>query len=162
MRMKPPPAQTERTASARLSLSVQLGDEIDALPASRAQLRRWVAASIPSDAQIVLRFVGTREGRALNTTYRDRDYATNVLTFDYENNEALQADIVICLPIVQREARAQGKTLQAHLAHLVLHGVLHASGLEHDTDEGAAHMQARETALLARFGLPDPWTPVRP
>jgi len=146
----------ECAARPRLSLSVQRGDEVDELPATRAQLRRWVAASIESDARIVLRFVGEREGRTLNATYRARDYATNVLTFDY-GDDGVHADIVICLPVVRREAREQRKPLLAHLAHLVAHGVLHASGYEHESGRGAQRMQQRETELLARFRLPDPW-----
>ncbi len=147
----------ERAARRQLSLSVQRGDEVDELPATRAQLRRWVAASIESDARIVLRFVGEREGRMLNSTYRGRDRATNVLTFDYGDDEGVRADIVICLPVVTREAREQRKAPLAHLAHLVAHGVLHASGYEHESDRGAQRMQRRESELLARFRLPDPW-----
>ncbi|MDT3677900.1 MAG: rRNA maturation RNase YbeY [Burkholderiaceae bacterium] len=147
----------ERAAQPRLSLTVQLGDEVDALPAPRSRLRRWVAACIESDAQIVLRFVGEREGRGLNAAYRGRDYATNVLTFAYDEADGLHADIVICLPVVRREAREQRKPVAAHLAHLVAHGVLHAGGYEHDTERGAQRMQRRESELLARFRLPDPW-----
>lgn len=144
-------------APPRLSLSVQLGDEIDELPISRARLRRWVAAAIESDAQIVLRFVGAREGHRLNSAFRGRDRPTNVLTFPYDDADGVHADIAICLPVVQQEAREQQKALAAHLAHLVVHGVLHASGHEHDTDSGTARMQRRETELLHRFRLPDPW-----
>lgn len=147
----------EPVAHPKLSLSVQLGDELEALPASRAQLRRWAGAAIESDAQIVLRFVGEREGRALNSTYRGRDYATNVLTFAYDDAEGVRADIVVCLPVVRREAREQRRPAHAHLAHLVVHGVLHASGYEHETGRGAQRMQRRESELLARFRLPDPW-----
>lgn len=147
----------ERGARPRLSLSVQLGEELDELPVPRAQLRRWVAAAIESDAQIVLRFVGAREARALNAEYRERDYPTNVLTFPYDDADGVHADIALCLPVVLREAREQRKTPTAHLAHLVVHGVLHASGYEHDTDGGAARMQRRETELMHRFRLPDPW-----
>lgn len=141
----------------RLSLAVQLGEGLDELPVSRARLRRWVAAALESDAQIVLRFVDAREGRALNRAYRDRDYPTNVLTFPYDDADGIRADIALCLPVVQREAREQRKTLAAHLAHLVVHGVLHASGYEHDTDHGAARMQQRESGLMRRLRLPDPW-----
>lgn len=144
---------------ARLSLSVQLGAEIDTLPETRARLRRWVAAAIESDAQITLRFTGIQEGRELNHRYRQRDQATNVLTFCYEGPPAVQADIAICLPVVEREAREQGKTLREHLAHLVAHGVLHASDYEHDSLAGARRMQARETEIMRRLRLPDPWAP---
>ncbi len=147
----------ERPVHRRLSLTVQLGDGVRSLPAPRAQLRRWVGACAETDAQIVLRFVGEDEGRALNAAYRGRDYATNVLTFTYEESEGIRADIVICLPVVRREAREQRKPIGAHLAHLVAHGVLHAGGYEHDTESGAQRMQQRESRLLARFRLPDPW-----
>lgn len=146
------------TARARLSLSVQLGEEIGVLPESRARLRRWVAAAIESDAGITLRFTGAEEGRELNHRYRQRDRATNVLTFCYDDPALIRADIAICLPVVEREAREQGKTLREHLAHLVVHGVLHAGGHEHDSPAGAARMQARETAIMRRLRLPDPWS----
>ena len=147
----------ERAARPRLSLAVQRADGLDELPVPRARLRRWVAAAIESDAQIVLRFVDAREARALNRAYRGRDYPTNVLTFPYDDAEGVRADIALCLPVVQREAREQRKSLVAHLAHLVVHGVLHASGYEHDTDSGAARMQQRESVLMRRLRLPDPW-----
>ncbi len=149
--------EVEPAKHPRLSLVVQLGEGLDELPVSRARLRRWVAAALESDAQIVLRFVDAHEGCALNRTYRKRDYPTNVLTFPYEDADGVRADIALCLPVVQREAREQHKTLAAHLAHLVVHGVLHASGYEHDTDSGAARMQQRESALMRRLRLPDPW-----
>lgn len=141
----------------RLSLSVQLGDELRSLPAPRARLRRWVAATIETDATLTLRFVGEHEARALNAAYRDRDYPTNVLTFCYDAPAGIHADIAICMPVVEREARERRKPTLAHLAHLVVHGVLHAGGYEHETESDAARMQARETALLARLRLPDPW-----
>ena len=140
-----------------LSLSVQLGEEIDVLPEPRARLRRWVAAALDSDARITLRFTGVHEGRELNHRYRQRDQATNVLTFCYDDPCAIVADIVICLPVVEREAQEQGKTLREHLAHLVVHGVLHAGGHEHDSPAGAARMQTRETKIMRRLRLPDPW-----
>lgn len=145
-------------AKPSLSLSIQLGDGVRALPASRAQLRRWVAAAIDTDATLTLRFVGEREGRALNTRYRHRDYATNVLTFAYpgEDGRAI-ADIVVCMPVVLREARAQRKAPLAHLAHLVIHGVLHACGHDHERPAQAERMEAAEVALLARFRIADPY-----
>lgn len=181
---------TERAAP-RLSLSIQLGERIDALPASRSQLRRWVAAALERDCAFTLRFVGTREGRALNQAFRGRDYATNVLTFEYGADEGgdtpggvgwtggsvsgsaarstpgspdapraetAHADIVICLPVVRREAREQRKAPHDHLAHLVVHGALHAQGWDHErgADE-AARMEAREREILARFRIGDPY-----
>jgi probable rRNA maturation factor len=147
----------------RLSLAIQFGDEVQALPVSRDQLRRWVAAAIPGDAALALRFVGQDEGRSLNREYRGRDYATNVLTFAYDrpagqgDDAPVEADIVICLPVLEQEAQASGIPLAHHLAHLVVHGVLHAFGHDHEHEAEASLMESRETAILARFGVPDPY-----
>jgi len=151
--------------SPRLSLSVQSAPGAGDVPVSRARLRRWVQAALQSDASITLRFVGSREARSLNRAYRDKDYATNVLTFVYPAQErqteppARVADVVICLPVVAREARSQGKPVDHHLAHLVIHGVLHAQGFEHDDDVEAQAMESLEAALLRRFRIPDPYLP---
>ena len=162
---RPVRSRTERDATpprASLSLSIQLGDEVSKLPETRAQLRRWVAAAIDADASLTLRFVGEREARALNAQYRHRDYATNVLTFPYHcSGERICADIVLCMPVVRREARAQRKSPGAHLAHLVMHGVLHACGHDHMLPRQAARMEAAEVALLARFRIADPWAAAR-
>lgn len=161
------PAPTESRPA--LSLSIQLGDGVAALPASRAQLRRWVAAAIEADAALTLRFVGQAEGRMLNREYRGRDYATNVLTFAYDlpsgpgaappsgRAPAVQADIVICVPVLAREARERSIPIAHHLGHLVVHGVLHACGLDHERGDEAREMEARETALLARFRIANPY-----
>ena len=140
------PAAAPRTPH-RLSLQLQFDDTVDPaeLPASRPQLRRWV------------RFVGREESRQLNHQYRGKDRPTNVLTFDYAHEPVVQADIVICLPVLQDEAHAQNKPLRNHLAHLVIHGVLHAHGMDHLTDEEAAEMESREIALLHRFRIDDPY-----
>jgi probable rRNA maturation factor len=142
-----------------------------ALPA-RATLRRWVrlALALPATrgapqrrragaapAEISLAFVDGRTGRRLNREFRGRDYATNVLTFAYQRQPSLAADIVICLPVLRREAREQGKTLRQHLAHLLVHGVLHAQGYDHVRDKDARVMQARESTLLAQLRIPDPY-----
>jgi probable rRNA maturation factor len=146
-----------------LSLSIQSGPRVPAVAVSRARLRRWVLAALQSDARITLRFVGTAEGRALNRAYRGKDYATNVLTFAYAPAEAggtahaTVADIVLCLPVIAREALAQRKPLDHHLAHLVIHGVLHAQGFEHDDELEAEAMEGLETALLRRFRIADPY-----
>ncbi len=97
-----------------------------------------------------------REGRELNRRYRKHDYATNVLTFVYDDAASLAGDIVLCAPVVRREARAQGKTLTAHYAHLVIHGMLHLQGYDHERNSDAARMEARETELLVRLGYRDP------
>jgi probable rRNA maturation factor len=114
--------------------------------------------ALQTDATLTLRFVGAREGRRLNRDFRGRDYATNVLTFNYAR-APVEADIVLCLPVIAREARQQGKALRAHLAHLVIHGTLHAQGHDHETSTDAARMERLETRLLARLGYPDPYQP---
>ena len=112
------------------------------------------------DAHVTLRFVDGREGRALNRRYRGRDYATNVLTFVYDGGASLLGDIVLCAPVVRNEARAQRKTLRAHYAHLVVHGMLHLQGYDHERDDDAASMEAREVALLRDLGFGDPYADV--
>jgi probable rRNA maturation factor len=139
-----------------LRLSVQGRAHFKGLP-SRATLARWSTAAIDRDAEVTLRFVGRVEGRRLNRDYRGKDYATNVLTFDYAQAPAVHADIVLCVPVIRREAREQRKALRSHLAHLVVHGVLHAHGHDHDRAESARRMEALEVAILARLGLPDPY-----
>lgn len=147
-----PPA----TDTPRLTLSLQLGAGIAASPVSRPRLRRWIVTALRDDARITLRFVGNRESRALNSQYRGKDHATNVLTFPYARSP-IEADIVICLPVVRSEARSQRKPLDQHLAHLVIHGVLHAQGFEHDDDADAEAMESLETALLRRLRIADPY-----
>jgi probable rRNA maturation factor len=140
----------------RLTLCVQWMVDATPLP-RRPTLRRWALAALDRDAAVTLRFVGTREGRALNRRYRGRDYATNVLTFVYDSGVSLSGDIVLCAPVVRKEARTRDKTLAAHYAHLVIHGMLHLQGYDHERDGDAHRMQGRETALLARLGYPDPY-----
>ncbi|MCX8005792.1 MAG: rRNA maturation RNase YbeY [Burkholderiaceae bacterium] len=123
---------------------------------ARATLRRWVALACRRRAHLVLRFVGTAEGRTLNRTYRGRDYATNVLTFVY-GLRPVHADIVVCVPVVRAEARAQGKPFRHHLAHLVIHGALHAQGHDHVTPKQARAMEGLERRLLAQLGIADPY-----
>jgi probable rRNA maturation factor len=139
-----------------LLLSVQGRSRFAGLPA-RPTLARWLAAALEADAEITLRFVGGAEGRRLNRDFRGRDYATNVLTFDYAHAPVVQADIVLCVPVIRREARQQRKPPRAHLAHLVVHGALHAQGYRHDRAAPARRMEAREAAILAALGLPDPY-----
>jgi probable rRNA maturation factor len=141
----------------RLRLQVQVDPDAGVLPVDRPQLRRWVASALSADAELVLRFVGTAEGKALNRQFRGRNRPTNVLTFDYAGEPTIRADIVICLPVVSAEARSQGKPEHDHLAHLVVHGVLHAQGHDHQGDAQAERMEAREAAILKRFGIGDPY-----
>src|SRR5687768_7546793 len=128
----------------RLHLQIQVEPDAGDLPVGRPQLRRWVRSALSSlsaDAELVLRFVGAAEGKALNRQFRKLDRPTNVLTFDYETSPVVKADIVICMPIVRAEAASQGKGEREHLGHLVVHGVLHAGGLDHQDDEQAARME---------------------
>ncbi|NLD54288.1 MAG: rRNA maturation RNase YbeY [Burkholderiaceae bacterium] len=141
----------------RLSLQIQADPDAGTLPADRRRIRRWVAAALERDAELVLRFVGAAEGRELNRHYRDKDRPTNVLTFPYESEPVTRADIVVCLPVVRAEALAQRKREIDHLAHLVVHGVLHAQGHDHEREPQASHMEAREVAILHRFGIADPY-----
>ena len=167
-----PPRLADREGRVRpqLSMQIQLGDGVEALPVSRPQLRRWAKAALERDAELTLRFVSEAEGRALNREYRDQDHATNVLTFAYPTDPAhenvhegvppAQADILICMTVVAAEAAEQNKLLDHHLAHLVIHGTLHAQGWDHDEDEQAQSMEAVEKQLLARFGISDPYRKV--
>ena len=164
---RPAPDPARRRASPptppvppRLALSIQFEPGAGDCPADRAQLRRWARAALTRDAALALRFDGAAEGRALNRDYRGKDYATNVLTFAYDapaGGGPIEADIVICLPVVASEARGQRKTLREHLAHLVVHGVLHAQGMDHEDEGDAREMEARETEVLRRFRIADPY-----
>ena len=145
-----------------LSLSLQFG-ALDSAPLHRAALprhkvSRWIRHALAADAEITVRIVGAEEGQALNRDYRHKDYATNVLTFDYAQDPLVMADLVLCAPVVAREAQEQGKTLQAHYAHLLVHGVLHAQGWDHETSEAdALEMEAYEVEILAGLGFDSPY-----
>ncbi|MEO6566949.1 MAG: rRNA maturation RNase YbeY [Casimicrobiaceae bacterium] len=139
-----------------LSLAVQYASNAADLP-TRAQLRHWVRAALDDDATVTLRIVDAIEGRALNAEYRGRDYATNVLTFVYDDAKPRAGDIVLCAPVVRTEAETQGKTLAAHYAHLVVHGMLHLQGFDHEDPADAGAMEAREITILARLAIPNPY-----
>ncbi len=149
-------AAAPRRAGPALSLSVQFASNAAGLP-TRPQVRRWVKAALDVDAVVTVRFVDAIEGRALNAEFRGKDYATNVLTFVYDDDDPRAGDIVLCAPVVRREAQDQGKPLAAHYAHLVVHGMLHFQGLDHERAADAAVMEAREVDILARLGVPDPY-----
>lgn len=145
------------------SLSVQLASEADDLP-RRAQIRRWVAAALEQPAEITVRIVDADEAQALNQDYRDKTYVPNVLTFEYgeigrdeSGRGVLGGDVVICAPVVEREAREQGKPLKHHYAHMTVHGVLHLQGYDHLEPAEADLMEAREAAILKRFHIPNPY-----
>ncbi len=140
----------------KLSLSVQYASNVRDLP-TRQQFRRWVKIALEQDVQMVLRIVDEIEGRALNESYRGKDYATNVLKFVYDDSEPLYGDVVICAPVVAREAKEQSKDLLAHYAHLTLHAALHLQGYDHENERDAARMEARETALMLKLRYPAPY-----
>ena len=145
-----------------LALSLQFGKFPDsarhraALP--RHNVARWLRHALQSDAEITVRIVGADEGQTLNRDYRGKDYATNVLTFDYSPAPLVTADLVLCAPVVAREAEENDKTLQAHYAHLLVHGALHAQGHDHETGErDALEMEALEARILAGLGFKNPF-----
>lgn len=125
----------------------------------RATLIHWIKTALFADAILTLRFVDEEEGRMLNRTWRNKDYATNVLTFNYAENldDPVTADLALCCPVIEQEASAQKKPLAAHYAHLIVHGVLHAQGYQHDADEEALIMETLETELLAKLGFDNPY-----
>jgi probable rRNA maturation factor len=145
----------------KLTLAVQNAAPGRAVP-SREHLRAWAGAALERDAEVTVRMVEEAEGRRLNRDYRGKDYATNVLTFAYSDADAAahspaSGDIVLCAPVIESEAGAQGKALEAHYAHLVVHGMLHLQGYEHEHDEEAAAMEARESRIVMHLGYPDPY-----
>jgi probable rRNA maturation factor len=152
----PPPDRSMRQAPA-LSLSLQFVDRSARELLARHRVARWMRSALQLPGQITVRLVGEDEGRALNRDYRGKDHATNVLTFDYERSPQVVADLVLCAPVVAREAAALGLPLQAHYAHLLVHGTLHAQGWDHETAAQAREMEALESALMLRLGFDDPY-----
>jgi probable rRNA maturation factor len=147
------------TQPARLALSIQYVSERANLP-SRVDLRRWAKAALLQDVAAALRVVDEAEGMELNQDYRGKAYATNVLTFAYgaePEGGPLSGDIILCAPVVEREAAEQGKPLAAHYAHLTVHGMLHLQGYDHEAEDEAVAMEAVETFIMMRLGFPDPY-----
>lgn len=127
--------------------------------ASSTLIKKWVRASTSHGGLLTLRFVNLAEGKKHNLAFRNKDYATNVLTFAYDlSKNTLSADIIFCLPVIQKEAKSQNKTIKAHLAHLIIHGCLHAQAYDHETPKDAAKMEALEIKILKKLGFPDPYT----
>ncbi len=147
---------TKRPATQRIA--VQCAATARNVP-TPARIRQWARAALAGDARVTIRIVGQTEGRLLNRSYRNKDYATNVLTFVFRDTPPLEGDIALCAPVITREARAQRKTVAAHYAHMVMHGLLHLQGYDHENSKDAATMERRERTLLARFGYPDPYRP---
>jgi probable rRNA maturation factor len=144
--------------SARPRIDVQIASRSRGIPAGR-DFRQWLKAALPASAQLTLRVVNGAESRRLNHTFRGKDCVTNVLTFVYHeaNAQTLLGDIVLCAPVVAREAREQGKSRQAHYAHLAVHGALHLAGLDHESARDAKIMEDREIGILKKLGYPNPY-----
>ena len=147
----------------KLTLSVQYADTRLQESITRPAIRKWVKAALLAPAELTIRFVDAAEGQTLNREYRGKDYATNVLTFAYNEGEEIaedeptRADIILCTDVLQREAAEQKKTVEEHTAHLIVHGVLHAQGYDHEDDEEADEMESLETEILAELGYADPY-----
>ena len=144
------------TRRAALALTLQIATRSRRLPAP-ARLRRWARAALAQPARVTLRIVGEREGESLNREFRRKPRATNVLTFCYDGDGCLAGDVVLCAPVIAREAHAQGKDLAAHYAHLTVHGLLHLQGYDHGKPRQARIMEAREISILRRLGFPNPY-----
>jgi probable rRNA maturation factor len=146
------------SAKPSLTLSLQFADPRHREHLPRHRVARWVRAALDAPGEITVRIVDEEEGRSLNREFRGKDYATNVLTFDYLQEPVVQADLILCAPVVAREAREMRIPVADHYAHLLVHGTLHAQGWDHETsDEDAEEMEARETEILLGLGLKDPY-----
>ncbi|HEY0855647.1 MAG TPA: rRNA maturation RNase YbeY [Albitalea sp.] len=144
-------------ARPELTLSLQFADPRHRAQLPRHKVARWIRAALEAPAEITVRVVDAEEGRALNREYRGRDYATNVLTFDYGREPRVVADLILCAPVVADEARQQRLALEAHYAHLLVHGTLHAQGHDHEADDDAEAMEARESEIVMALGFADPY-----
>ncbi|MBC7993143.1 MAG: rRNA maturation RNase YbeY [Rhizobacter sp.] len=144
-------------ARPELRLSLQFADASHRAHLPRHKVARWVRAALSAPGEITVRIVGAEEGQALNRDFRGKGYATNVLTFDYSHAPVVSADLILCAPVVEAEAREQKITLEAHYAHLLVHGTLHAQGHDHEDEAEAQAMEAEETAILAGLGIADPY-----
>jgi probable rRNA maturation factor len=140
----------------KLALAVQYAIKHETVP-TRHQFRKWALTTLERDAEITLRLVDESEGRALNRDYRGKDYATNVLTFPLADEPLLMGDIVMCAPVVEREAEEQGISLEAHYAHLLVHGVLHLQGYDHEHEAEAEIMEDLESQIVIKLGYADPY-----
>lgn len=140
----------------KLSLAVQYAIKPETIP-KRPQFRKWALTALKRDAEITLRLVDETEGRVLNRDYRGKDYATNVLTFPLSDEPLLMGDIVLCVPVVDKEAAEQGKALEAHYAHLLVHGILHLQGYDHENEADAEVMEHLESQIVTELGYADPY-----
>ena len=156
---------TKQASPSKLEIDIQFAsatieDKVLAI-ASLGVIKKWVKSAVQLNGLITLRFVNAAEGKKLNFAFRSKDYATNVLTFPYElSKKTLAADIIFCLPVIQKEASDQSKAVKAHLAHLIIHGCLHAQGLDHENDKEAKKMESKEIILLKSLGFTNPYAPI--
>jgi probable rRNA maturation factor len=152
-----PTNATATSRRKRLRLRLQVGAGAARTPTS-TQIRRWADAALDRPGDITVRVVGAAEARRLNLRFRGEDHATNVLSFPYAlSSRMVQGDIVLCAPVIAREARSQGKTLEAHYAHMTVHATLHLRGYDHAQRKAAERMEALERKVLAKLGYPDPY-----
>jgi probable rRNA maturation factor len=160
------PMSNTKPEGVNLTLDLGLGTGISACPISRARVKRAIFASLATSPKLTragaiinLRLCDVKEAKALNRAHRGKSYAPNVLTFEYPilPRQPLQADIAICIPIVEKEAKQQGKSIDHHFVHLLVHGCLHALGFDHIDDEEAQRMEDQERSILKRFRIPDPY-----
>jgi probable rRNA maturation factor len=140
----------------KLAATIQYASQASNLPTA-SQFRKWAKAALRVDTEVTIRIVDAEEGKMLNNTYRGKDYATNVLTFPLTEDPHLMGDIIICAPVVEAEAKAQQKSLDAHFAHLTVHGILHLHGYDHETDLQAELMEGLETAIVTKLGYASPY-----
>lgn len=140
----------------QLKLNLQIASTSAQLP-SKAQFTQWAKAALRVDTEVTIRIVDEEEGRQLNSAYRGKDYATNVLTFPISEEPHLMGDIIICAPVVAEEARAQQKPIEAHFAHLTVHGILHLHGYDHEKEAQAALMEGIEITILSKLRYPNPY-----
>ena len=156
---------TKQASPSKLEIDIQFAstaieDKVLAI-ASLALIKKWVKSAVQLNGLITLRFVNAAEGKKLNFAFRNKDYATNVLTFPYElSKKTIAADIIFCLPVIQKEASDQSKAVKAHLAHLIIHGCLHAQGFDHENDKEATKMEGQEIILLKSLGFTNPYAPI--
>ena len=156
---------TKQVSPSKLEIDIQFAsaaieDKVLAI-ASLSVIKKWVKAAVQLNGLITLRFVNAAEGKKLNFAFRNKNYATNVLTFPYElSKKTIAADIIFCLPVIQKESSDQSKAVKAHLAHLIIHGCLHAQGLDHESNKEAKRMEGKEIALLKSLGFTNPYAPI--
>lgn len=152
--------RSARVSKTQVKVHVQYQVPSEGLP-GKTEIRQWIELCDKGPSEITVRFVDHEESQSLNHEYRGKDSSTNVLSFPYELEPVLMGDLVICAPVIAREAEEQGKPLLAHYAHMIVHGMLHIQGFDHETDEDAEEMEGIEREVLEKLGFPDPYASER-